>query len=480
MNWFSSIRAKLLLCFFVFIVLFNILSVSIYVSSSHFTNEYHTSFERFLIFNSISQKASELAEDTKAYVREQNDDHLDSYYVSLEEFRREQNRLKADMEREEDIQLTNYLNLMESLIRNSEITVGFVLRDDIERYTEFLQETQSTASYIQENTLSLIDLELTEYQQLYADLQDRNESFRLFTIFLFINTVMLAVFFAFWFSNGITKPLQTLAAAAKEVSKGNFKGKPVEVHSNDEMKLLGDTFNQMKTDINDYVEKMKEKAEMDRLMKELELKHLQNQIHPHFLFNTLNTVSKMAYLEDAASTSELIESVSVLLRHSLGDIDQSVSLKEEVKVVESYFQIQQTRFQDRVDFVTEIDEHSLHVNVPRLTLQPLVENAFIHGVEALEGGGTIMLSVFSQKDVVVAEVIDNGTGMTQKQVNKVLALGTEDEHTGHSTGLGMTNVIRRLQLHYKAEYVAEIDSKEGEGTTVRLLLPKADETEETA
>ncbi|MDQ0298154.1 nitrogen fixation/metabolism regulation signal transduction histidine kinase [Salibacterium salarium] len=479
MKLLSSIRGKLLFCFFVFILLFNIVSVSIYFSSSRLTNEYNTSFERFLIFNSISQQANDLYEDTNAYVRDPSEENLTSYYRSRLQLRDEENRLEANMKESENIELSNYLNLIESLIRNSEVTVGFVLRDDIERYTSYLQETQNSASYIQENTLSLIDLELTEYQKLYADLQNRNEAFRVFIIFLFITTVMIAVFFAFWFSAGINRPLQSLSAAAKEVSRGDFKGEPVSIQSNDEMKLLGDTFDQMRTDITEYVEEMKGKAEMDRLMKELELKHLQNQINPHFLFNTLNTVSKMAYLEDADDTSHLIDSVSALLRYNLGDLEKSVTLKDEIEVVQSYFHIQQTRFQGRIHFSVELEETELNRRVPRLILQPLVENAFIHGVECLEEGGTISLRVYQQEKYTIAEVEDNGIGMEREQLQSVLSpnIIASDGHVGHSTGLGLTNVIRRLQLFYQLEDVVEIESEPDGGTVIRLFLPECSHSE---
>ncbi|MFZ4451153.1 sensor histidine kinase [Salibacterium aidingense] len=473
MTYFSSIRSKLLLCFFVFIVLFNIVSVSIYISSSRLTDEYNTSFERFLIFNSVSQQADALYEDTNAYVRDPSEENLQAYYVSRSDMREEAARLEENQNPEQNIQVSNYLNLIESLLRNSEITVGFVLQDDIERYTAYLQETQNAASYIQENTLSLIDLELTEYQQLYADLQNRNDSFRYFTIFLFMTTVMIAVFFAFWFAASLNRPLQQLSAAAKEVSSGNFKGEPVHIQSNDEMKLLGDTFDQMRTDINAYVEEMKEKAEMDRLMKELELKHLQNQINPHFLFNTLNTVSKMAYLEHADSTSHLIDSVSALLRYNLGDLEKSVTLQEEVNVVQSYFHIQQTRFQERVDFRVQLEEKALGIRVPRLILQPLVENAFIHGVEALEEGGTILLRIENKQSWVLVEVIDNGVGMSEEQISHVLSQdGEEEVHVGHSTGLGLPNVLRRLQLFYQRQDVMEVESHLREGSIISLKLPK--------
>src|SRR5690625_7955913 len=140
---------------------------------------------------------------------------------------------------------------------------------------------------------------------------------------------MLASFFALWFSKGNTQPIDKLSHAAKEVSKGDLLGKPVAIHSNDELQLRGDTFNNMRSNIHELVEEIKDQSELDRLVKEMELKQLQNQINPHFLFNTLNTVSKMAYLEDAKATSDLIDSGAALLSHSLGQIVKNVYLSDE-------------------------------------------------------------------------------------------------------------------------------------------------------
>src|SRR5699024_11605365 len=122
--------------------------------------------------------------------------------------------------------------------------------------------------------------------------------------------IMLAIFFALWFSKGITQPIDKLSHAAKEVSKGDLLGKPVAIQSNDELQLLGDTFNNMRSNIHELVEEIKDQSELDRLVKEMELKQLQNQINPHFLFNTLNTVLKMYYFVDAKAKSEMIKSVA--------------------------------------------------------------------------------------------------------------------------------------------------------------------------
>ncbi|MCZ2258483.1 sensor histidine kinase [Sporosarcina sp. G11-34] len=470
----KTIRGKLLMYFFVFIILFQVTAISIFVSSNELTNKYNQSFQRFLLLNSISQKSDELYAFTRVYVLEPDEVNENSYFNKKAELKAEQENLRAIYSFNENIKINNYINLVETFIHESELTVGFVLKEDIEQYTKHLEEVRLASGYIQESALELIDVELTAYQTYYKELQERNGHFITFIIFLFITTIAIAIFFAIWFSRGITRPLHKLSLAAKEVSKGDLLGEAVEIQSNDELRLLGEAFNNMRSNIHNLVKEIKDQSELDQLLKEMELKHLQNQINPHFLFNTLNTVSKMAYLEDANSTSRLIESVAALLRHSLGNINDQVTLKDEVNIVQDYFRIQQTRFSERVQFITKIDESSLDIEIPRLTLQPLVENAFIHGIEEREEGGIISIKIEQTDEFVVIEVSDDGEGIDKEKIEQLLSLSTvKDDHVGHSTGIGLTNVIRRLQLYYQMKNVVEIESEKGQWTTIRLLLPKS-------
>lgn len=309
-------------------------------------------------------------------------------------------------------------------------------------------------------------------------MEKRNHAFKWFSINLFASTLIFALIAAVWFSRGLTNPLRSLSKAAKEVSEGNFDGPPIKVKTNDEVKVLSDSFQQMRGNIKQLIEEIKEKSELDQLLKELELKHLQNQINPHFLFNTLNTISRMAYLEDAAVTSRLIESVSTLLRSSLGDINKTVTLREEVHVVKEYFYIQKTRFAERITFQTKIDDSCLDVQIPVLTLQPLVENAFIHGVEGLEEGGIISLTIYQNHNQVIIEVTDNGKGMDEETKQKIFSreqIDLHEEHSGHSTGIGLRNVIKRLELVYKHPNVLTITSHQNKGTTIKIQLPMQEE-----
>ena len=468
----KTIRGKLLVYFFIFAILFQIVAISIFISSKKITTTYDQSFQRFLLLNTISQITEELSIQTNAIVIDSDSGNLDEYFIRKSELQLKKGEL-FELFNQDDYKIKNYHNLIDTFIHESEMTVGFVFKDDIEQYTRHLEETRIAAGYIQEYALELIDIELTAYQSFYIDMQLRNEYFFMFIIFLFITTIALAIFFAIWFSTGITKPVNKLASAAAEVAEGNLLGKPVRVYSNDELQLLSNTFNDMRSNIHRLVQEIKDQSELDRLLKEMELKHLQNQINPHFLFNTLNTVSKMAYLEDAHSTSNLIDSVATLLRHNLGEINSSVTLKEEVEVVKDYFIIQKSRFSERANFVFHIDDSCLYLEVPRLTLQPLVENAFIHGIEEREEGGTISLNIEQTNDHIIVEVIDDGIGIEKDRLEQLKLFNQEKvEHVGHSTGIGLTNVIKRLQLFYNVNHVVEIESEKGKGTIVRLLLPK--------
>lgn len=149
---------------------------------------------------------------------------------------------------------------------------------------------------------------------------------------------------ALWISGGITMPIRRLSNAAKEIANGRLDGEDVHHTSNDELKLLTETFNTMRGNIRVLVSEIQQKSKLDTLLKELELKSLQSQVNPHFLFNVLNTVSKTAYLEEATQTSRLIESVSTLLRYNLSDLNRPSTIRDEMKIVKEYFYIQQARF----------------------------------------------------------------------------------------------------------------------------------------
>ncbi len=213
-------------------------------------------------------------------------------------------------------------------------------------------------------------------------------------------------------------------------------------------------------------QELKTKADMTELLKQTELQALQSQINPHFLFNTLNTIANLALLENAPQTREMVYTLSELMRYALRSASHMVTIQEEVVHVRNYLLIQRTRFHDRLENCIQVDAEIMSVPLPPLTLQPLVENAVVHAFKEKQFG-QIALAAHKQDVWCVIEICDNGVGMTEEQVQKILQASEE----GSSTGIGISNVRRRLQYHFGKDFSFEIASVLGKGTTVCLKVP---------
>lgn len=474
------IRSKLLLYFIVLLVLLTAVGLFFYNRSETIVTEYDDSFERFLLLNDISQRTNLVTEKLHAYILDKEKPYLKDYQAEKMKLLDDQKRLNQEMG-SNDILLINYKNLIDSFLQEGDATLEAFQKDDINRYANHFSEVMKIGSFLQESTLDLLNDKLTDYQKFYDQMAMQNHYYKLMSISLFAAAFFLSTLLAFWISGGITRPISRLSLAAKQISTGNLTGEDIKISTNDELKLLTETFNQMRTNLRRLVFEIKQKSELDKLLKELELRSLQNQINPHFLFNTLNTVSKMAYLEEAEQTSRLIESIAAFLRYNLGDFDSISTLRDEVRIVKEYFFIQQTRFGERIQFFTDVQDDCLDIEIPSLIIQPLVENAFIHGVEAYEENAIIYLLIYKKDTSVIIEVIDNGAGMDEMTKTTLLqyadGAAAGEGIKGSSTGIGVKNVIRRLQLFYQRNDVVEIETELGKGTVFRLMVPDKDKRE---
>jgi sensor histidine kinase YesM len=475
------IRSKLLLYFIVLVVLLTSVGMFFYDRSEKLVSEYDESFERFLLLNDISQRSNLLTEKLHGYILDKEKSYLRDYRTEKLKLIKDQKRL-IKVINANDMTLTNYINMIDSFIDEGDATIGTFEQDQINQYSNHFNEVLKINSFLQESTLALLNNKLTDYQKFYNQIDQQNHYYKLLSMSLFAAAFFLSTLLAFWISGGITRPISLLSSAAKEIASGNLTGDDINITTKDELKLLTETFNQMRTNLKVLVTEIKQQGELDKLLKELELRSLQNQMNPHFLFNTLNTVSKMAYLEEAEETSRLIEAVAALLRYNLSDFDEVSTLRDEVSIVKEYFFIQKTRFGDRIQFITDIQEECLDTEIPSLILQPLIENAFIHGVEGYEENGVIQLQIHQDNDRIHVEVIDNGAGMDdstkRKLTNYVHHLESEEKVETEkpkvqSNGIAVKNVIRRLQLFYHRKDIVEIESELNNGTTFRLTIPVA-------
>lgn len=440
-------------------------------------NQYNDILQRYLQMNEVSALSRELVTTLNNYIQTPSNDKLyvlDNERRMLTEAKEQIAQLKNDANL---FTLTNYLNLIDSLINSTDRSIRSLHENKKEESINDFTDATRLSTYISEMTLTLFDTELKTYDQFYRDMIKQSELLNKLGLSMIAMITCILLLFTYLFSYSITRPIYKLTQAARELSRGRFDTS-VEIAGNDEISFLAKTFDRMRVNINNLFSEIQHKAQLERelqsnklLLQESQLLSLQSQIHPHFLFNTLDTLSKKVYLEGLEETSDLIASVARLLRYSLKRLDRPVTLYEEVMILREYMLIQQTRFTERLRYIEHIDESCLYIQLPGLTLQPIIENAVIHAIEPLEHGGTITLHIREASDRILVEIKDEGMGMSAERIQQILE-ETEPRRDGHSTGIGFSNVVKRLRLFYGQENVIEIDSNEGQGTTVRLLLPK--------
>lgn len=440
-------------------------------------DQYNDILQRYLRMNEVTSASKQTVNSLNIYLLTPTEGNLSSLRRSEEELRQARSSIGLLRNGGNDFALTSYMNLIDSLIETSDRSVLFKSEQENEDSSRAFAEATRISGYISEMTLQLLDIELNTYQQFYRSIIEQAEELKKLGIWTLLAITFGLLLFTYWFSLSITRPVQQLTKAAQDLAKGQFE-RQIVVNSSDEISFLATTFERMRVNINNLILEIREKARLESelqqnrlLLQESQLRSLQSQINPHFLFNILDTLSKKAFLEGAEETSDLLVSVAGLLRYNLKRLDRAVTLYDEVRVMRQYMEIQTARFTDRLTLITEIDESCLSTPVPGLTLQPIVENAVTHAIEPSENGGTIRLTIADAGDCVTVEIADDGPGMGEEKIRGILE-ERDTQPEGHSTGIGFGNVVRRLRLFYGTSDVIEIDSGEGRGVHVRLKLPK--------
>jgi len=218
-----------------------------------------------------------------------------------------------------------------------------------------------------------------------------------------------------------------------------------------------------------YEEQM-QKEKLYSRQKDVEFKMLASQINPHFLYNTLETIRMKARANKQTEIEELVKMLAKILRRNIQVGDKLVTLKSELELVDYYLKIQQYRFGERMSYNIDVRCNIDSLKIMPLIIQPIVENAFVHGLESKEGKGKIDV-VVELKERLIIQVIDNGKGMTETKLNEIIK-SFNDYNRLDSNHIGLSNVNQRIKLLYGDEYGLDIESTVGEGTTVRIELPK--------
>ena len=284
-----------------------------------------------------------------------------------------------------------------------------------------------------------------------------------------LGLIAIALVISSEIARNITFPIQKLRDSMKRVQKGDFSAAEIEVYSDNEIGSLTRSFNVMTQKIQDLMAQNIQEQEQKR---KIELKALQSQINPHFLYKTLDSIIWMAEGKKNEEVVLMTASLARLLRQSISIENELVTIGQEIEYVRSYLTIQKMRYKDKLEFEINVDPRITHAQIIRLVLQPIVENAIYHGLKYKESKGMLKVHGYELGERIIIDITDDGVGMDEETLKHIY-----DKHkvNYHSNGVGVYNVQQRLVLYYGKEYGIIYHSEKGKGTTATVVIPKRQE-----
>jgi two-component system sensor histidine kinase YesM len=281
-------------------------------------------------------------------------------------------------------------------------------------------------------------------------------------------TVLVALIASLFFTGSIAQPVIELRSLMKEAEEGNLAVR-FEGGKEDEIGHLGKSFNTMIEEIQKLIDMVYKEQQSKR---EAELRALHEQIKPHFLYNTLDTIQWMAQEHGAGDIVQVVGALTSLFRIGISRGREMISVRDELEHVRSYLIIQKARYEDKFEYSLCVEEKLLPLMVVKLTLQPLVENAIYHGIKERRGPGAIRIEGIERDGMLVLRVSDNGVGMSAEKLAEVRSqLITPLGESSQKGGYGVSNVNERIQLSFGSRFGLRFESAPGQGTTVEMLHP---------
>ncbi|MEW4414873.1 histidine kinase [Clostridium sp. AN503] len=364
---------------------------------------------------------------------------------------------------------------LESLLRNID-TLEKRVDDILEnikiggRYDENIQELDNNiyilTELIQDNIQYYIYYQTKSMEAVTGDLNQQIQSFLVVCGLLVFLLVILTIIVTYLITADILRPVKVLYEATQKVSEGDLSAR-ADIHSRDEIEILAGGFNDMAENLQLLIKRTKED---EQKMRKLDLRLLQEQINPHFLYNTLDTIVWLIECNKADEAVNMVVTLSDFFRLVLSKGKEIISLKEEQQHIRSYLEIQEVRYRDILEYHIQIDPGLYDYQILKLTLQPLVENALYHGIKYKRAKGAIRIRVEKREDILYLTVSDDGIGMDKEELAQ---LRKEVERPCNETekGFGLANVNERIRMYFGVDYGMKIESEKGEGTTVTLTIP---------
>ena len=433
----------------------------------------------------LSQVFEKVQDNMYKYLKVKSSQTLLDYYQNEAKYRNELEKLNED-NINDPVKLLerNIRKMSETYLDCTAETVSAKRGRNVEQYKRKYDDATKLYRYIQSSIDELNNLMFQENSSTYAVLRAVMRYLEISNSVIMIIIVAGGMLLLIQATRNMFFPLSNMAETAQLVGQGNFHVKMHDTDAQDELGTVTRAFNTMVENLDLYMARTKASMEkeqqmmerellMENHLKEAQLKYLQSQINPHFLFNSLNAGAQLAMMEDAERTGIFVEKMADFFRYNVKKGQEDATLGEELEAVDNYIYILNVRFAGDIHFSKEVDESLENVRMPSMILQPVVENAVNHGIRDIEWEGKIRLTVTGDADYIRISVKDNGKGMTQEQIEGVLSGNRERRNEeGDSTGIGMNNVISRLELYYEESGLMEINSEgEGKGTEAVIYIP---------
>lgn len=481
-NKFGSIKLNMILYSFSIILLMTVLSIYILSILYRYQGQIETMFEKHIYLAEIEDTMAEIDNDLLGFLTTKSSTKLNDYRVHLDSLLVYEQAATFEVYTMDDLMMKNIIYLIDAYEVLGDEAIAYKRQRNVVAFTRTYQESLNVKDHIFRYIDQLNDGQLNKNAISYLKLVNQIKLLQMVTILIVLLFIAIAILIVYYISSRLVKPIGALSHAAEEIAAGKLNTPDVVVESDDEWRLLADAFNKMKNSISLYIEEVKFKAEMENTLKDEQLKNikmahlldkaklyaLQSQINPHFLFNTINAGVQMAIMERASKTGDFLDTMSRLFRYNIQKIDSKCTLKEEVDNIEDYYNLLKVRFGHRIRCEFNIDPSTLNFEVPPLILQPLVENAYIHGLSSLEQGGVITVSSYKKEDSIYLTVSDTGVGMSPESIYKILS---KEDDFEDDYGIGVRNVRDRLELYFHKTGIFRIESQKDMGLKIIIEMP---------
>ncbi len=480
-----SLRKKMIIVFCLPTILLFMVNMTLYLGTSRMLSSLDAVYASNNSLNDLTKALDTLQNSTRDYLGTKTSDALEQYYIAEQDFSNLLDNFEINKDDNESRVLERNIRVMSgNYILATNQAVESKRGGNVEKYKNYYDTATRIYNYIDTNITSLNNQQFVNNSKSYSTMMAALQTIEELNILTLIIIGLANLSFVVLIASTITEPLIKLAAAANRVSNGDFEVSLPQVKNNDEVGVVTRAFNKMVVSLKAYITKLTESMETERKLKEnelimanhikdAELKYLQSQINPHFLFNTLNAGAQLAMMEGADRTTEYMHNVANFFRYNIKKNKDVVTLREEIELVDIYIYIINVRFAGEIQFEKYVDESLLNVQIPSMILQPIVENSINYGVRNIEWTKRITLSVYELGDYTCVSIKDNGIGMNDETITKILEGSYEgNPQKTDSNGVGLANCIERLNIFYERDDVLDIISEgENKGTETILYLP---------